>query len=70
MTTELPATENGAIGELVPIPTFPFPSTVNNVELVVEATVKSGKVPDCCDAVETESVENGDEVPSPRRLFV
>jgi len=60
-----PLMERLANGELVPIPTLPFPRTLKSVALVVEATAKSGSRPEPCEVVETESDANGLDVPMP-----
>ena len=65
MRPDTPLIDRLEPGALFPIPTFPFPKTVRSEAFVVDATVKSGKAPDCWAAVETESVENGDVVPMP-----
>jgi hypothetical protein len=61
--------ERFANGVVVPMPTFPFPRTLKSVLLEELATANSELEPvddDRC----TDSVENGVEVPMPRREFV
>ncbi|MDD4901506.1 MAG: hypothetical protein PHS62_05435 [Patescibacteria group bacterium] len=61
--------DNGAYGDVVPIPTFPFANTVIKVEVdvpaVVLAIVKSGVLTAVEAELEMESREYGEVVPIP-----
>lgn len=64
-----PKISNCAFGDVDPMPTFPFASTVMRVEVevppVVEAIVKSGVFAGVVAELEMERMEYGDVVPRP-----
>ena len=58
--------ESRAEGVEVPMPALPLPKTVNRVEPVVEATVRSLVELSAWEMVETDRMEYGVVVPRPR----
>ena len=71
----LPLTESVPKGEEVPIPTFPFPNTVNRVVVerfpdVEDAIMNSGLVPARPELSWMESLAEGEVAPMPTLLEV